>query len=109
MNEIENKLTDEQAKEYFLKTANTKHLLALFKSINNEYSYYSDCEYESMVEVSFMAKGGINYKIELTKNELKPELSKREHIPNSVESRRLRQKLAKKYRKGFQGKKDKQR
>lgn len=112
MNEKENNLTNEQAKEYFLKTANTKHLLALVKKINNIWDYCDNVDeslYNEEINVNFLTKGGISNSITLLKDELKVELSKREHIPSSIESKKLRQKLAKKYRKGIQGKKDKQR
>lgn len=111
MNETENNLTNEQAKEYFLRTANTKHLLSLHKRTHNAIYYYDGLDkiVKDDARVSFISKGGIVNVISLTKDELKNELSKREHIPNSIESKKLRQKLAKKYRKGIQGKKDKQR
>lgn len=103
-------MTNEEVKEYFLKTANTKHLLSLYKRTHRA-SYYFD--ENTIIEkddtkVFFMSKGGIVNAISLTRDELKTELSKREHIPNSIESKKLRQKLAKKYRKGFVGKRDKQ-
>ncbi len=101
---MENKI-----KEHFLKTGNTKHLLAILRKINNKNGIYNNFNdrYVKAVEISIFTKGGIQHDLVLTKEELKLELSNREHIKNSVESRRLRQKLAKKYRKGFKGKKDK--
>lgn len=101
-------MNEEQAKEYFLKTANTKHLLSILRRTHCTSHYYNGLDNLATKEskISFLSKGGVYHIIYLTKNELKNELSKRKHIPNSIESRKLRQKLAKKYRKGFQGKKD---
>jgi hypothetical protein len=98
--------------EFFLKTASTRQLVALKKKLNHHsdpIDAYTDFDNPEIPEINvmFVTKGGIKHDVVINIDELKDELATRENIPSSIESRKIRQNLAKKYRKGKNGKKDK--
>lgn len=102
-------MTIEEAKNHFLKTANTRQLLAIRNSIyENEVEFLELCGRTVGVYVpishTYIGKGAIEYTFDISYIELMKELNTREHIPNKAESRAKRQLLAYKYRRGRSGK-----
>lgn len=75
----------------------TRQLLKALKRVRIDY-FYEDGE-DSCVLLKRLEKGGKEIRVTPNYYELKEELSKREHIPNSKESKRKRRILAYKYRK----------
>lgn len=75
----------------------TRQLLAALKRTRERYFY--DGESDRNTEIKRLDKGGVVVVLTPSYDELKEELSKREHIPSSKESRRKRKILAHKYRK----------
>ena len=75
----------------------TRQLLQALKQVRIEYFYY-DRE-DSYAILTRLEKGGKVVRVTPSYYELKEELSKREHIPNRLESKNKRKLLAHKYRK----------
>lgn len=75
----------------------TKQLLAVLQRTRQAYFYEGKSERNA--EIKRFDKGGVAIVLTPSYDELKEELSKREHIPNSKESKIKRKLLAYKYRK----------
>lgn len=75
----------------------TKQLLAALKRARVQCLY--DLEINKTTQIKRFDKGGVAIILTVSCDELKKELSKREHIPNRIESKLKRKMLAKKYRK----------
>lgn len=75
----------------------TRQLLEALKRVRVDY-FNGDGEVKCVL-LKRLEKGGQEVRVTPNYDELKEELSKREHIPNSKESKRKRKILAHKYRK----------
>lgn len=97
-------------KEEFLSKATTKHLLALFKRLRvwaySSYYYWEAPNWyifdgeTSFIKVTYIGKGAVEHELQISYEELKEELSKRENLRTSKENKHLRQYFAYKHRKG---------
>lgn len=88
-------------KRLFLSEIPTRQLLATLRNMHT-YRAYFDGERTIVCEdkISRLCKGGVKVTLYITDNDLREELSKREHIPSKAESKSKRKYLAHKYRKG---------
>lgn len=92
-------------KGLFLSEIPTKQLLVELRSTYSSRPYWNGERYvEWKHSVSKMCKGGVLVTLYVTDDDLKEELSKREHIPGKKEAKAKRQYLAHKYRKNRSGK-----